>query len=199
MAALVNDRRNVSIHQDPIRLHRDAIQLAGGERVTGVDQVLLCTGYQYQFPFLNDELITIEDNLVHGLHQHILLAKRPTLAFIGLPYLVIPFPLFLIQSQWLNAVLTSRLQLPEAPQLIALSEEAVAQHLAKPAEPRHFHRLGADQLAYLGHLIESAALAPLPDIFLARLKAVHEIKLAHPQDFRAIELPNQAFHYPQPA
>ena len=181
------------------KLNRDAIELADGERLTGVDQVLLCTGYQYQFPFLDEALITIDDNLVHGLHQHILLAKRPTLAFIGLPYLVIPFPLFLIQSQWLNAVLTGQLQLPDPPQLIALSNAEVAQHLAKPGEPRHFHRLGADQLAYLVHLIESAALAPLPDSFLARLKAVQEIKLAHPQDFRAIELPSQTFRDPPPA
>jgi aliphatic glucosinolate S-oxygenase len=199
MDALVQDKSNVSIHADPTKLNRDAIELADGERLTGVDQVLLCTGYQYQFPFLDEALITIDDNLVHGLHQHILLAKRPTLAFIGLPYLVIPFPLFLIQSQWLNAVLTGQLQLPDAPQLIALSDAEVAQHLAKPGEPRHFHRLGADQLAYLVHLIESAALAPLPDIFLARLKAVHEIKLAHPQDFRAIELPSQTFRDPPPA
>ncbi|MBT3460894.1 MAG: NAD(P)-binding domain-containing protein [Gammaproteobacteria bacterium] len=197
--ALVRDKSNVSIHQDPVRLHRDDIQLTGGDHLTAVDQMLLCTGYQYQFPFLDDALIRVEDNLVHGLHQHILLAKRPTLAFIGLPYLVIPFPLFQIQSQWLNAVFTGQLQLPEAPQLIALSDAAVARHLAKPAEPRHFHRLGPDQLTYLAHLIESAALAPLPDTFLARLKAVHEIKLAHPQDFRAIELPTQTFLDPQPA
>lgn len=197
--ALVHDRGNVSIHEDPIKLHRDYIQLADGERLTGVDQVLLCTGYQYQFPFLDDALITIEDNLIHGLYQHILLAKRPTLAFIGLPYLVIPFPLFLIQSQWLEAYLTGRLRLPNSKQLTALSEQAVAQHLAKPAEPRHFHRLGEDQLAYLAHLIKVAALAPLPETFLARLKAVHKIKLAHPQDFRDIELPNQTFRDPLPA
>jgi thioredoxin reductase len=199
LEALVRDRRNVSIHTDPIRLHTGGVQLADGEHLAGVDQVLLCTGYQYQFPFLDDALITIQDNLIHGLHQHILLAKRPTLAFIGLPYLVIPFPLFLIQSQWLNAVFTGQLQLPDVPKLIALSEAAVAQHLANAAAPRHFHRLGADQLPYLAHLIESAALAPLPETFLARLKAVYEIKLAHPQDFRAIELPSQTFRDPLPA
>ncbi|MEJ6670377.1 MAG: thioredoxin reductase [Candidatus Azotimanducaceae bacterium] len=196
---LVTDRDNVSVHKDPISLHRDHIQLTDGERLPIVDHLLQCTGYQYHFPFLDAELLTIDDNLIQGLYQHILLAKRPTLAFIGLPYLVIPFPLFLIQSQWLNAHFSGRLKLPSTQQLIALSEAHVAQHLTTKAQPRHFHRLGADQLAYLTQLIDDATLAPLPAAFLARLKVVHEIKQAHPHDFRAIELPSRLFHDPRPA
>ena len=58
MEALVHDKSNVSIHSDPTKIDQDTIELADGERLTDVDQVLFCTGYQYQFPFLDKAFIT---------------------------------------------------------------------------------------------------------------------------------------------
>lgn len=50
---------------------------------------LLCpTGYHYSFPFL-DEFVTVEDNRVGPLYQHIFPpAAAPTLSFVGLPWKV---------------------------------------------------------------------------------------------------------------
>ena len=42
---------------------------------------------------------------VRGLYQHVFAAQDPTLAFLGLPFSVVPFPLFHLQATWLGAVI----------------------------------------------------------------------------------------------
>lgn len=63
-----------------------------------IDDILFCTGYNYTFPFLSSTCgVKIVDNYVHPLYKQIVSIEHPTLAFIGLPFTVCPFPLFDIQ------------------------------------------------------------------------------------------------------
>lgn len=93
-----------------------AVHFADGRVETGVDAILFCTGYLYAFPFLRNlsspaATATAHDDShrnasdggvvgritdgrrVHDLAYHLLHAHHPTLAFPGLPYKVIPFPM----------------------------------------------------------------------------------------------------------
>lgn len=62
------------------------------------DEILFCTGYKYKFPFLTTQCkITIKDNWVHSLYKHVINIEKPTMAFIGIPFTICPFPMFDIQ------------------------------------------------------------------------------------------------------
>ncbi|EFN57454.1 hypothetical protein CHLNCDRAFT_30388 [Chlorella variabilis] len=110
--------------------HADgSITLADGSRIADVDACVFCTGhcsagYIYDFPFLaGTDFVTVEDNRVGPLYQHIFPpAAAPTLAFVGIPWKVIPFPQFQLQSRWIAKVLAGAVQLP--------SRQEMEQHVA---------------------------------------------------------------------
>jgi hypothetical protein len=89
-----------------------------------IDVILWCTGYSYDFPFLptecsaekNEELkgqgadhagfgVRLEGGKrLRGLHLKMVHQEEPTMAFIGLPFSVVPFPLFYFQARLLAAL-----------------------------------------------------------------------------------------------
>lgn len=70
-----------------------------------VDCVILATGYLYDFPFLEEgpcDLTFRGERFVAPLHRHILHARAPTLAFVGIPLSVpCPIPFFECQAAYL--------------------------------------------------------------------------------------------------
>uniref|UniRef100_A0A0A9GME7 Flavin-containing monooxygenase n=1 Tax=Arundo donax TaxID=35708 RepID=A0A0A9GME7_ARUDO len=86
------------------------------------DVIMHCTGYKYSFPFLDDDdcsIISIDDNRIHPLYKHVFPPQAaPHLSFIGLPFKVVPFPLFQLQSNWVAGVLSGRLQLPSEKEMM---------------------------------------------------------------------------------
>jgi Flavin-binding monooxygenase-like len=96
----------------------------------GVDTVILCTGYDYSFPFLESACsssscsssctssdtkldLSWADKHVQPLYQQIFHTQRTDLSFIGLPHSVVPFPLFELQAKLVAAVYTGAVQLPD--------------------------------------------------------------------------------------
>lgn len=76
-----------------------------------VDTVLYCTGYNYSFPFLgSDSPVSVHENRVGPLYKHVFPTQAPTLAFVGLPWKVVPFPQFQLQAQWIAGVLSGRVR-----------------------------------------------------------------------------------------
>jgi Flavin-binding monooxygenase-like len=94
-----------------------------------VDTVIMCTGYDYSFPFLESACssssssssrnsdtkldLSWSDKHVQPLYQQIFHAQRIDLSFIGLPHSVVPFPLFELQAKLVAAVYTGAVQLPD--------------------------------------------------------------------------------------
>jgi hypothetical protein len=74
------------------------------EPIAGIDTVIFCTGYDYDFSFINeqsgDDDIELDSSRrrVMPLYQQLWHARYPNLAFIGLPHSVVPFPLFEVQA-----------------------------------------------------------------------------------------------------
>lgn len=56
-----------------------------------VDEIIFCTGYHYDFPFLSEDIISTQDNIVSPLFEQLLHKNYLNLAFIGLPWKTIPF------------------------------------------------------------------------------------------------------------
>lgn len=76
------------------------------------DIIIHCSGYAYNFPFLNQDIVHIEHNFVSPLYKQILHCKYPSLSFIGLPFDVVPFLLFKYQSQYVGHILANPHTLP---------------------------------------------------------------------------------------
>lgn len=49
-------------------------------------------------------LLTVTDRSVRPLYQHLLCSCNPTLAFLGLPLTIVPFPLFYLQARYLGTM-----------------------------------------------------------------------------------------------
>ena len=82
-----------------------------------IDDVILCTGYEYNFPFLEaiaEKLpLSWSNKCVTPLYKHIFHLKYPSISFIGLPYSVVPFMLFEIQAYFVASVYTGKTLLPD--------------------------------------------------------------------------------------
>ncbi|KAI9028742.1 hypothetical protein DFJ74DRAFT_500016 [Hyaloraphidium curvatum] len=94
-----------------VRFGPSGVELAGGRTLPHPDAVLLATGYDYSFPFL---YLPDRDPLgLPPLYMNLFLAADPTLAFLGLPTKVIPFPLAEHQAELVRAVWTGRAVVPD--------------------------------------------------------------------------------------
>ncbi|EFJ25343.1 hypothetical protein SELMODRAFT_413958 [Selaginella moellendorffii] len=115
-----------------------------------VDAILHCTGYLYDFSFLDTKnYVKVEDNRVGPLFKHVFPpALAPSLSFIGLPWKTIPFPLSELQAKWISAVLKGRASLPPkgemANDVVGFYRTLEAQRVPN----RHTHRLDLEMFDY---------------------------------------------------
>lgn len=61
--------------------------------------------------------IHTNDDHVEPIYKHLVHMDYTNLFFMGLPALVIPFPMFHIQAQYILAILENRIKLPSAQQM----------------------------------------------------------------------------------
>lgn len=149
--------------------------------IADVDVLIWCTGYAYDYPFLplNEDHDCVGDELsqkhsttglsvkiqnkrkVCNIYQQVFSISHPTLSFVGLPYSVVPFPLFLLQAKWIASIYSGRKVLPNATDQIASlkdrEDELLVKHkgdLTKAIEK--FHYLGDAQWDYCRLLAKSS-------------------------------------------
>ena len=163
------DPRSVGSRHDRItrcppvaRFLADAVVLTDGQRIEGVDAILFCTGYHYRFPFLAPGVVHVRNNRVRGLYRQLLAIDRPTLAFIGLPFRIVPFPLFQRQARWFAYLLARRFALPARAELRREHARKIRALRHAGVAERHFHRLDGDQFDYLDGLARQCGDALLP-------------------------------------
>ena len=131
------------------RLHPDgSIELACSTILDPVDTILFCTGYDYHFPFLNNNHGTTTpatldcipgQRRVGPLYQQLWHAQHSNFSFLGVPFFVLPFPLVELQAQAVVAQLLE-CQLP-------LESERMASAQKDYESPRP-HLLGQAQWDY---------------------------------------------------
>ncbi|GLT34086.1 hypothetical protein SLA2020_086290 [Shorea laevis] len=84
------------------------------------DVIMHCTGYKYHFPFLETNgTVSVDDNRVDPLYKHTFpCSLAPWLSFIGIPWKIVPFPVFELQSKWVAGVLSGRIMLPSQEEMM---------------------------------------------------------------------------------
>ena len=93
------------------RFEGSTVVFADGSRVDA-DVVVYCTGYKVTFPFLDESVLTTDDNHV-DLYRRVAPPDRPGLWFIGLVQpLGAVMPLAEAQAHWVADLITGRVTLP---------------------------------------------------------------------------------------
>jgi len=143
----------------------DGAVLESGESIAA-DAIILCTGYHYSFPFLSADCqfeVTAE-NRIASLYKSLVHTHFPTLFFIGVPKMVIPFPLFDRQAQFVVAQLSGKVVLPDVQEMEYEVRRAYDAYSATGKAPRHFHDMGPLQWAYMESLEAEIGVIPLPPV-----------------------------------
>lgn len=184
--AEAKDHGALHIRSFPERLTSDGIGLADGE--IAVDTILFCTGYRYELPFLDESIVTVNDNYVAPLYKDILPPEFPRLGIIGLPFLVVPFPLYAMQAKWFAASLDGVFQLPDKGAMLKTCQDKESELRAAGVKQRHFHRLGERQEAYYNDLALECGSEVLPSWFTAVVVEAQKVRQANPANFRDVPL-----------
>ena len=104
--------------------------------------------------------MSADDNCVHPLFEHVFVPRAPSLAFIGLPWKVVPFPMFELQAKLVARVLSGAATLPPRN---AMERAALAALPVGTTPRRHAHAMTIDeQFAYNDRLAALAGAPPLP-------------------------------------
>ena len=168
---------STSIENNPSSSAKGLVQFSDGS-VVRVNAILWCTGYAYDYPFLqsinldkvknspSDDGVwplveVVNKRKVCNLYQQVFSISNPTLSFIGLPYSVVPFPLFRLQAEWISAVYSGEKMLPsrmeQADWLKGYENDILTKCNGNNVlANEHFHYLGDAQWDYQRFLSHSA-------------------------------------------
>ena len=133
-----------SIHE----IREDGLVYFTDDTSIAVDAIVLCTGYHYDYPFLQNvrDIIDVRDGrAVFPLYQYFFSINDPSLAFIGLSYNVVPFPMFYLQAQWYANVFSDKIALPSKEEMNAWYEE----HGVTDTSYYTYHNMETTQFDYL--------------------------------------------------
>ncbi|XWS49079.1 hypothetical protein CRYUN_Cryun13aG0132800 [Craigia yunnanensis] len=114
------------------------------------DVIMHCTGYKYHFPFLDTNgIVTVDDNRLGPLYNHVFPpALTPSLSFVGIPWKIVPFPLFEFQSKWIAGVLSGRITLPSQKEMMEDIKAFYSSLEASGIPKRYTHCIGESQFEY---------------------------------------------------
>jgi hypothetical protein len=157
------------------------------------DVCVFCTGYKYRFEFLPQDLVSVEDNYVAPLYEHCISVNAPSMSFVGLPWKVVPFPMFELQSEWIARMLSGVVPMPTREECARGAAELDAKLEPHGEIPRrHAHMFGDAQFAY-NDRIASLAGVEVHASWRARMyKATGQNKRAHPEKYRDANMPDAA-------
>ncbi len=183
--SLTDDHRhvgNVTYAPTLERFDGDRLVFGNGEVSGPVDDFVFCTGFHYRFPFLPD--IDTSRDWVPRLYREVLSIDLPKLAFIGLPYRVVPFPLCQIQARWLAALWAGHFELPSRDELEAHCSEFIAER--SDEADRHFHRKELACWEYLDGFGAEANVCGVAPWRRELIGAIQKHVEANPRGFRDI-------------
>ena len=152
-----------------------------------VDEIILCTGYQYNYPFLSsDSGITVEaGKRVKHLYKHMFNIEHPSIALIGLNYPVCPFSFFDVQARFILSVLTGQTQLPSQEDMLKECLSMYAKQAQEGIPLKHTHRILA-QMPFIKELTNMAGLEQHPPKYEKR-EVLYEFRKYDLLNFRKYE------------
>ena len=148
-----------------------------------VDDIILCTGYEFCFPFLTEKCgVEVESGRqVTPLYKHTFNIAHPSMAFLGITYSIVAFPFFHIQAQLILSVLLGKTKLPSKQEMEKERMERYIAHLEQGFPPQHAHKI-EPEFPLISEFVQVANLEPLSLLYEKMDKEV--------LDHRAIDLWN---------
>jgi hypothetical protein len=141
----------------------DPVTLIDGRILTGIDQVVLCTGYHMTVPFLpslhndflapeqaDDKVLVTDGTQFHNLHKDIFYIPDPTLAFVGVPFFTATFTLFEMQAILVSKIFSGQAWMPSQTEM----RKEYNERLEKKGHGRPFHSLLGIEIPYVAGLVE---------------------------------------------
>ncbi len=165
------------------------VLLADGTYTAPVDVFVYCTGYHYRYPFLDDDLLQVDDNAVQPLYRELLHCEHDSLALVGMPFRVVPFPVFELQAKYLARLWSGGFQAPPPVTRYAHLRARCAALREAGVRPRLWHQRSLDCYDYLDELADEAGVARVP----AWHRELNRTFMAHvqraPGSYRDVDFP----------
>ena len=148
-----------------------------------VDAIVFCSGYDYDFPFIDEEsnldiTFTPGERRVQPLYEQTWHARVTSLSFIGIPHSIVPFPLCEIQA---SAVVSKTRQqikgipLPCLSDRLGAASEAATSGGPNGTRVQDTHNLGSHQWEFCRKLAKiSGDYDDDMEKFIATNKAIYE-------------------------
>ncbi|KAL1316636.1 hypothetical protein AAHE18_15G080600 [Arachis hypogaea] len=168
-----------SVHQDGRVIFKD------GDTV-GAEIIVHCTGYKYDFPFLetNGE-VSVDENRVGPLYKHVFPpALAPWLSFVGLPWKVVPFPMFELQTKWIAGALSNRLALPSKEEMTQDTEAFYSSLEASGTPKRYTHNMANYQWDYDNWIADQCGIPGIEEWRVEMYKFASKNKRLRPESYR---------------
>lgn len=147
---------NLTLVPRTVCVEASSVQFASDSEsynVDDIDTIIICTGYDYDFPFINEKSnmgnswsCVPGERKVAPLYGQLWHAKYPSLSFFGMPHSILPFPLFELQAE---AIANQYGLLPSLEKrLIAADDDAESGGPKEPGRVQDTHYLGNFQWDY---------------------------------------------------
>lgn len=131
------------------------------EQPTEIDAVVFATGYKIQFPFVNEDIIRVNDNKVQ-LYKYMFPPHlpHPTLAVVACVQVIgAVFPVAEAQGRWYALVMNGKRKLPTKDAMLKDIKEKEDQLSRRYVDsPRH--TVQVDYISYLDELAEEIGCKP---------------------------------------
>ncbi|KAK9721804.1 monooxygenase [Basidiobolus ranarum] len=164
----------------------DTIHFDDGTKLDRIpDHIIFATGYLYSFPFISqlctddEEFIKKEKILtngfkVHNIYEQIFYIPNPTLSFVGLPNKVAPFPLFQYQATLISKVLSGKVSLPSAEEMLCSYQQESSEWKGKK-----FHVFRTREVDYCNRISEytNGAVPQVPEWWAEMRPKAHKMRV----------------------
>ena len=162
-----------------LRMEDNDAVLEDGRTLRAIEAIIACTGYKYEFPFLKQGTAGVsvgsDGRVVEGLIRQLYAKDDPTLAFIGLPWSILPFPLFEDQLHYLLGLYSGKFSLSHE----EFEEEAKAEEDLREEKGIYYHKLSDSQWEYRRDFACAAGRKPVQSSTIA---IYHDVRLLRQSD-----------------
>ncbi|XP_035636288.1 uncharacterized protein LOC118390135 isoform X1 [Oncorhynchus keta] len=156
--------------------------------ITQAQVLLLCTGYNFSYPFLEPARLGLEvqEHLVTPLYRFLMPPAFPSLFIIGICKIICPFPHFHCQVQFALAVLEGSVALPSLAEMEEEAQGEMARKVERGVQLRHMLKMDKEQWGYAQTLAQTGRFAPLPPVTQSLYEEVWRQRQVHPQNYRQV-------------
>ncbi|XP_077971930.1 uncharacterized protein LOC144427120 isoform X1 [Styela clava] len=153
----------------------ESITFIGGE-TKKVSVVIYCTGYLFNFPFLDENCgILYKNNHVTPLYKHIVNINYNSMLFIGIPVKIPVFKILDLQVAYAAALVAKKFILPPKQSMLLDEENDFNKRIQLGWPGRHAHVMSGRVFKYADYLSHTAGVDCIPE----NIKNLYDFILDH--------------------